>query len=50
MEQQNVGEGGFSFFGVKGREVNAGIDERLIGGCEDRERPLALQRLDQFGL
>ena len=48
--QQNVSQGGFALGRVEGREVDARVGKGLVGGCEDRERPVALQGFEQFGL
>ena len=48
--QQNVSQGGFAFGRVEDREVDARLGKGLIGGGEDREGPVALQGLEQFGL
>ena len=48
--EQDVGERGLAFRGVKRGQVNAGVDEGLVRGCEDRERSSALQGFEQFRL
>ena len=50
MVEQDVGERGFSFRRVEGRKVNAGVGKGLVGRCEHREGPVALEGLKQFGL
>ena len=50
MVEQNISKIGFAFWRVEGRQVNACIDERLIGWCEECEWPGALQCFEQFSL
>ena len=48
--KQNLGEGGVLLWRVEVVQVNACVDERLIGGCKHRERPGSLERGHQVGV
>ena len=48
--EQDVCKNGLSFRSVKGSQVNASINEGLIGWCKEREWPFALEGFEQFGL
>ena len=48
--KQNIGQGLLSFCCVQSSQVNAGISECLVSRCKDRERPVTLQRCQQFCL
>ena len=48
--EQDVGERGLSFRCGKIGQVNASVGERLVRGCEHRERPGPLQRGQKFCL
>ena len=48
--EQNICKGGFAFCRVEGGQVNASINERLVGWRKERERPSALQCFEQFSL
>ena len=48
--EQDVREGCFSFRGIEGSQVNACVQEGLIGWSKERERPSALERFEQFCL
>ena len=48
--KQDVGERGLAFRRVERGQINAGVDEGLVRGCEDRERSSALQGFEQFSL
>ena len=48
--KQDVGECRFPFVIVKTCEIDACINERLVGWCKDREWPFSLQGFKQFGL
>ena len=50
MEQQDVGEGLLSFFGVERSEVNTSRCEGFVRRGEHRERTFALQGFHQLGL
>ena len=48
--EQDVTEGGLAFGGVEGSEVDASVRKGLVGRCKERERPIALEGFEQFGL
>ena len=50
VSEEDVAQRGHAVGGVKGRQVDAGIDEGLVGGSKDRERAFTLQRGEQVGL
>ncbi len=48
--EENIAQGGVGLVVVKRSEVDTGGGEGRIGGCEDRERPVGLKRLNQAGV
>ena len=50
MEQENIGQRFLPFFGVQSSQINACIEEGLVGGCKDRERPGPLEGFGQLSL